>query len=35
MIDLKGKPHIIRDNETIQSITAFEHVPDHLKKFEL
>ncbi|MEI6764247.1 MAG: diaminopimelate decarboxylase [Bacteroidota bacterium] len=35
MIDLQGKPHIIRDNETIQSITAFEHVPDHLKKFEL
>jgi diaminopimelate decarboxylase len=35
MIDLQGKPHVIRDNETIQSITAFEHVPDHLKKFEL
>ena len=35
MIDLKGNSHIIRDNETNDSIVSLEKVPDYLKKFEL
>ncbi|MFA5782974.1 MAG: hypothetical protein WC868_11975, partial [Bacteroidales bacterium] len=35
MIDVNGKPHIIRDNETNDSIVRFEKTPEYLKKFEL
>ncbi len=35
MIDTKDKVHLIRDNETIESVTSYESVPEHLKKFEL
>ena len=35
MIDMDGKTHIIRENESIDSITSFEKVPEYLKKFEL
>ena len=35
MIDLKGDVHIIRENESINSITDYEKIPEHLKKFEL
>ena len=35
MIDKDGKVHVIRDNETIERITQMEHVPEHLKGFEL
>jgi len=35
MIGMDGKPHIIRDNETIENITSLEKMPEHLKKFEL
>ena len=31
MIDEKGKPHIIRENETLETITDLENVPVHLK----
>ena len=35
MIDTLGKPHLIRDNETIDNIISMEKMPEHLKKFEL
>lgn len=35
MIDTKEKVHLIRDNETLESVTSFEKVPEHLMKFEL
>jgi diaminopimelate decarboxylase len=35
MIGMDGKPHLIRNNETIENITSLEKMPDHLKKFEL
>jgi diaminopimelate decarboxylase len=35
MIDVNENVHIVRDNETLESITGPEHTPDHLKKFEL
>ncbi len=31
MIDEQGKPHIIRENENLETITQFEQVPEHLK----
>ncbi len=31
MIDEQGKPHIIRENENLESITNLERVPEHLK----
>lgn len=35
MIDTEGKTHLIRDHESLESITSLERMPDHLKKFEL
>jgi diaminopimelate decarboxylase len=35
LIDMKDKPHVIRENEDMQSLLAFEKVPEHLKKFDL
>lgn len=35
MIDTHGKPHMIRNNETIENIVSMEQLPEHLKKFEL
>ncbi len=35
MIDENGKPHVIRQNETLEQLTQMESVPEHLKKFEL
>ena len=35
MIDTGGKTHVIRERETLDSINAFERIPDHLKKFDL
>ncbi len=35
MIDMEHKAHLIRENETLDSMLQLEHVPDHLKKFEL
>ncbi len=35
MIDMDERVHIIRDNETLESITGLERTPDYLKKFEL
>lgn len=35
LIDLEGKTHIIRENETNNSLTQHEHVPDYLKEFEV
>ena len=31
MIDEQGKPHIIRENENLETITNLERVPNHLK----
>jgi len=35
MIDLEGKPHIIRESESLQTLLEVEFVPTHLEKFEL
>lgn len=35
LIDMEEKTHVIREKETIQNVTGFEKVPEHLKKFEL
>lgn len=35
LIDLEGKPHVIRHNETMEVFNSIENIPDHLKKFEL
>lgn len=35
MIDEEGNTHLVREKETMESITAFEKLPAHLKDFEL
>ena len=35
LIDLNGKCHVIREKETLETITSLEKIPVHLKKFEL
>ena len=35
MIDTTGKVHLIRKNETVETIVENENVPDHLKVFKL
>ncbi len=35
MIDMNENVHIIRENETLESIIGHEKTPDYLKKFEL
>ncbi len=35
LIDSQGITHVIRNNETIETIEALEQVPDYLKKFQL
>lgn len=35
MIDPDSKPHVIRHNETLESLLRFEELPGHLKDFEL
>ncbi|MDD5572095.1 MAG: alanine racemase, partial [Bacteroidales bacterium] len=35
MIDTEGNTHIIRENETKESITDYERMPKHLSKFKL
>jgi len=35
MIDTEGKVHLIRNNETLEHINAFEKVPEYLSTFEL
>jgi diaminopimelate decarboxylase len=35
MIDMDGKPHLIRKNESIDSIENLEEIPPHLSHFEL
>ena len=35
MIGTDGEAHLIRDNESLESVTSHERMPDHLKKFEL
>jgi diaminopimelate decarboxylase len=34
LIDMDEKPHVIRDNETMEVLTSLEKVPLHLKKIE-
>ena len=33
LIDLKGKPHLIRERETLEDMVRRERVPEHLQKF--
>lgn len=35
MIDLQSNTHVIRDNETIDTIEAPEKMPEHLRRFDL
>jgi diaminopimelate decarboxylase len=35
MIDMKGEVHLIRKNETINTLTDLESIPEHLKTFKL
>lgn len=35
MIDMEGKPHVIRKRETLESIDASEQLPAYLKEFKL
>jgi diaminopimelate decarboxylase len=35
LIDSKGKPHIVRENETIDTMLRYEKLPSHLEKFTL
>jgi diaminopimelate decarboxylase len=35
MIGMDGKTHVIRENETNNSLTQHEHVPEHLAKFDV
>jgi diaminopimelate decarboxylase len=32
MIDMDGKPHIVRERENLERLLEFERIPDHLKK---
>ncbi len=34
MIDMKGEVHLIRKNETIDTLTDLESIPEHLKTFK-
>ncbi len=35
MLDMKGKPHLIRRRESLETINSQEEIPDHLKNFNL
>lgn len=35
LIDLEGKTHIIRENETHESMNALDKIPEHLKEIQL
>lgn len=35
LIDTEGRTHIIRENETVKTLTDMERMPDHLRKFKL
>lgn len=35
LIDMEGKTHIIRENETLESMNALDKMPEHLKKIKL
>jgi len=35
LIDTNGESHIIRENETVKTITEPERMPEHLKTFNL
>jgi diaminopimelate decarboxylase len=35
LIDMKGETHIIRENETHESMNALDKVPEHLKEIQL
>lgn len=35
MIDSKGTPHIIKENETVETLLKHEKVPEHLTEFKL
>lgn len=35
LIDMEGKVHVVREKETLETITSLERVPDHLKEIHL
>jgi len=35
MIDIDGNPHVIRENEKIDTVISLEKIPDYLKKLNL
>lgn len=35
LIDLEGKTHVIRENETHESMNALDKIPEHLKEIQL
>lgn len=35
MIDEKGKPHVIRENETNDTLVSLERIPEHLNKIDV
>lgn len=35
MIDMKGEVHLIRNNETVDTLNGLEEMPGHLKEFKL
>jgi diaminopimelate decarboxylase len=35
LLDMKGKPHIIKNKESLKTVETDEVVPDYLKKFQL
>ena len=34
LIDLEGKTHVIRENETHESMNALDKIPQHLKEIQ-
>jgi diaminopimelate decarboxylase len=34
LIDMQDEPHVIRENETIDTLTSLEKMPEHLKSFK-
>jgi len=35
LIDLESKTHVIRENENLESLVAYEKIPEHLQTFNL
>ena len=35
MIDMEGTPHLVRENESLETMEQLEQIPEHLKSFRL